>query len=236
MLNPMLSPFSNEREVAIKVVSVLSLWFFLKRFELPFNFFTKIENFLFIWRFETSIDDSPLPKPKFIDHITQNSNFDIVILRCFVLLEGNVGPFDNEVYNIGRSHLETVFRFSVDDCLLKSCSIGSPFAELLRRTESINLKFDFLWCSVLIIVFADNLFCFLKFMQLKFGLLVFALLLGNVGQKSAGLLHVHRKQSFIQIAFSCKFSTIMLKRLNFLSNWPIVVAVNQRTHLVNLPF
>lgn len=82
-------------------------------------------------RINACIDDSPLPEPEFIDHIAQQSNLSVVILRRLILLKRVVSPLNDIIHHSSRFHLNIVLISVVDDGLLEGCCVGSSLAELL---------------------------------------------------------------------------------------------------------
>ena len=110
--------FHDQRKMPIEVKSFLSLRFFLKRLKFPLNFFAKTDNLVFRLLFKSSVENPPLPKPKIIDHITQNNNFIVVICWRLELLKIKLRPLNHIVNDFPWIHLEIGLRSSIDNSLL----------------------------------------------------------------------------------------------------------------------
>jgi len=146
---------------------------------------------------DSSIDDPPLPEPEFINHVAQQSNFNVIILWRFVLLERIVGPLDDIIHHSARSHLDIILIPVVDDCLLECCGIGSSFTELFDWFEGVYLELDLLRSCVLIVVFCYDLFGFLELVELEFLFLILGLIFGNLGEELTCLFNVHGEQGLV---------------------------------------
>lgn len=216
-----------------KVQSFFSLRFLLQWLELPLYFLADLNNAIFVVGVHPRIDDPPLPKPEVIDHITQQGNLRIVILRRLVLLKRIVSPLNNIVDHPSRFHLDIVFVSVVDDGLLKGCCVLSSLAEFFDRFEGINLKLDLLGSCVLVVVLCYDPFGFLELVELKFLLLVLGLVFGYCCQELARLFDIHREESFVKGTVGSKLLVFLIEHLNLLRNCSIVKTISQRTHLID---
>ena len=150
--------------MSIKVKSFLSLRFFFKWFELSFNFFAKIDYFIFGCLLKSSIEDSSLPKPKIIDHKAKNNNFMIVICRWFKLLDIYLWPLNNIVNNFSWIHFKICFWLSINNGLLQNSIVFSSLAKLFDWFQGLYLNLNLLRRCILIIMVWYYFLCFLKLM------------------------------------------------------------------------
>ena len=162
--------------MSVEIKSFLSLRFFLKRFEFPFNFFAKVYNFIFTRGVNASIEYSSLPEPKIIDHVTQNNYFMIIVFWWFELRDVNIRPLYNKIDNFSWCHFEISLRSGVYYSLLQNGIIDSSLTKLVDWFHCIYWYLYLLGCSFLIVVIWYNLFSFLKFMELEFLFLVWGFL------------------------------------------------------------